>query len=563
MALTKTFRRMQADNSVSVMDYGADPTGATDSTTAINAALATGAKEVYFPNGVYLVTPTVSRIYMRTGQTLNLNGSTIRISANHNVNGVFCTVDDPYSSSTIYSTGDMRITNGTIEGTSTVPGSGNRVPDANIESLFLLGAFDDAVAKKVANVSFDSLTIRNIKGAAIIAYECDYIRVTNCHFEDIFVNVSQSTGSCVQFQGCHHCIVNNNTGTHDATQGDSWHWMIAVSWVTGSKNIVADGNVVQSWNNGHFCSLETNDLAKPDDGVVISNNVLRDFIGGAISNVKGANRVIITGNVCINFNLGVTAIQAYNVEVTNNVFEGVSYTCFAFENCFGSTTISGNVLRDIGSSGDTSDSLGYLRGGGVYYVTTGTSSSYEPDSVSVTNNRMTDVNGSGVFVSRTGGNTSLRGVIDGNVLYNIGTQSSGAATRSLFGIFGLDCHITNNYIKSNSSTTELAILSVFQSETCMNNTIEGTYTLGLYSSAGKSVWSDTNYFNGTDLRWINGQLTAREASTSITLGSARAPYDAGDIVYYTDPQTAGYIGAVRMTDGITAGGWDEFGALVP
>jgi len=45
--------------SVSVLDFGADPTGSSDSTTAINNAIATG-KHIYFPSGKYVISSTVT-----------------------------------------------------------------------------------------------------------------------------------------------------------------------------------------------------------------------------------------------------------------------------------------------------------------------------------------------------------------------------------------------------------------------------------------------------------------------------------------------------------------------
>ena len=53
MALTKVSYSMIEGSPVSVLDYGADPTGVADSTAAINAAIASG-KSVYFPRGTYL-----------------------------------------------------------------------------------------------------------------------------------------------------------------------------------------------------------------------------------------------------------------------------------------------------------------------------------------------------------------------------------------------------------------------------------------------------------------------------------------------------------------------------
>jgi hypothetical protein len=55
MSLTKVTYSMIQGAPVNVLDYGADPTGTSDSTAAINAAIASG-QSVYFPRGTYLTT---------------------------------------------------------------------------------------------------------------------------------------------------------------------------------------------------------------------------------------------------------------------------------------------------------------------------------------------------------------------------------------------------------------------------------------------------------------------------------------------------------------------------
>lgn len=55
MPLTRVNIAMIDGGPVNVLAYGADPSGATDSTSAINAAIATG-NTVFFPDGTYLVT---------------------------------------------------------------------------------------------------------------------------------------------------------------------------------------------------------------------------------------------------------------------------------------------------------------------------------------------------------------------------------------------------------------------------------------------------------------------------------------------------------------------------
>jgi len=55
MSLTKVSYSMITGAPVNVLDYGADPTGATDSTVAIQAALDSGGAVIFFPYGTYKI----------------------------------------------------------------------------------------------------------------------------------------------------------------------------------------------------------------------------------------------------------------------------------------------------------------------------------------------------------------------------------------------------------------------------------------------------------------------------------------------------------------------------
>lgn len=61
MALTKATHAMIKGAYSNVLDYGADPTGVADATTAIQAAINSG-KPVYIPKGAYLVDPDVGLV---------------------------------------------------------------------------------------------------------------------------------------------------------------------------------------------------------------------------------------------------------------------------------------------------------------------------------------------------------------------------------------------------------------------------------------------------------------------------------------------------------------------
>jgi hypothetical protein len=77
MSLTKATYSMIAGAPVNALDFGADPSGATDSTAAIQAAVdyayANNSGEVYFPAGTYSIT-TISLTYTAT-KTVNIVGA--------------------------------------------------------------------------------------------------------------------------------------------------------------------------------------------------------------------------------------------------------------------------------------------------------------------------------------------------------------------------------------------------------------------------------------------------------------------------------------------------------
>lgn len=78
MSLTKVPNRMESGSPVSVIDFGADPTGTSDSTSgiqgAIDYAISSGINHVYFPAGEYLFTSITaspsSRGFRLSGQNM-------------------------------------------------------------------------------------------------------------------------------------------------------------------------------------------------------------------------------------------------------------------------------------------------------------------------------------------------------------------------------------------------------------------------------------------------------------------------------------------------------------
>jgi hypothetical protein len=88
MALTKATYSMIEGASVNVLDHGADPTGVSDSTSSIQAAVnaAPFGGDVYFPNGTYKITATINvqktlRFYGTTSNGSVIDNTTNDVSA--------------------------------------------------------------------------------------------------------------------------------------------------------------------------------------------------------------------------------------------------------------------------------------------------------------------------------------------------------------------------------------------------------------------------------------------------------------------------------------------------
>lgn len=87
MSLTKTSYSMIDGAVANVLDYGADPTGATDSTTKIQAAI-NAETNIYFPAGTYLITAALEIPSNRV-----LHGATRQSSVIKRLDGVQQTID--------------------------------------------------------------------------------------------------------------------------------------------------------------------------------------------------------------------------------------------------------------------------------------------------------------------------------------------------------------------------------------------------------------------------------------------------------------------------------------
>ena len=159
MSLTKVSYSMITGAVANVLDYGADSTGVSDSSAAITLALATGAKQIYFPKGTYKTTSVINR---PAGVRLVGDGPYVSIiSAAH--------------SGIIVDTLPANLSN---DGFNSFLGIG----------LTNASGFNSAIGIKLSNLTGVSMRQVSITNGPVIGIQCvfvlnsefDQINVTNC-----------------------------------------------------------------------------------------------------------------------------------------------------------------------------------------------------------------------------------------------------------------------------------------------------------------------------------------------------------------------------------------------
>lgn len=209
MSLTKVTNNMIYGAPVSVLDFGADPTGATDSTAAIQAAVNSrnGFCAIYFPSGTYKITSTITFAYDR--YMVYGDGTASRINFMPTTNddcflfdkGSTSTVQNVirdltfYSDDTIYDKRAITLVNVSqcvLENLQTIyphwSGGSNY-------STFLWIQGRDTTAVRGLNVFADvPIRISPIPAPHVAAG----IGIDHFHFSDCYLGVTKSTKWCVQ-----------------------------------------------------------------------------------------------------------------------------------------------------------------------------------------------------------------------------------------------------------------------------------------------------------------------------------------------------------------------------
>jgi hypothetical protein len=163
MTLTKATYSMIDGAPANVLDFGADPTGVADSTAAILLALASGSKNVYFPQGQYKTTATINR-----PNTVRMygDGSFASVIVAYHNNSIIRTAPASLSGDTYNSMEDMGITNG--------------------------ATFNSAIGIELENLNQPSFKRIRITNGPVIGMR--HIFVLNGEFEEISISECTDVG---------------------------------------------------------------------------------------------------------------------------------------------------------------------------------------------------------------------------------------------------------------------------------------------------------------------------------------------------------------------------------
>jgi hypothetical protein len=381
MSLTKVSYSMIEGAPINVLDYGADPSGVADSTTAIQAAataLPSGGTLEFPDGGTYVITAPIT-FAGKTNVTLVGYGATIqcgatRIESYFNIDGangidiLGFTFNAKMQLMPVYTSADF----GDIYNCGVYTHSGAQnitVRNCSFVNLYTVaGFFRIATNVIVTDCKFTSpLQTQDQQLEHLLFQTSAAIKVTNCDFDNA-INTSPATNACGIFASgitkyitIDNCTFNfcgrDNTGTHRLGVIDFYYDVDNVT-VTNcvSKNTMAEFMRLSTCNNGLVsnnqiemnanCEVGSNTMALQSGAVfaptnntkcrniIVSNNVFVNESAPSIATCIGVfaydwgawtENVIIESNVMVNFVRMVTVQGPFNgVKIANNQSVSVS-----------------------------------------------------------------------------------------------------------------------------------------------------------------------------------------------------------------------------------------------
>jgi hypothetical protein len=393
MALTKAHNRMIAGQAASVDDFGADPTGATDSATAIQAALNSGAKVVEFPvAGSYTVG---SALTVPANVQIEGNGATVTASSSFTVFNLTdggairnLTIVGSVSAGT-YDGSSIAIE---AEGTNNHPAAPTYITGPKVENCTITNFGYMAIRLAyVKKAEVRGNRIADIGYTGVGGVSCEDVIVDGNTIEDITpgspagdaygVFIDRSNGlSETSDPRSYRCIITNNIikdvvispGPSTNGQGIDTH---------AGVDFLIDSNVINGCQRGIFLTSSVIGALGEQLGskrCVVSNNtivgdgaygILLDGANSGASVVDWTEDCVITGNTVVGFGNpndaltgGIHLQFTKNTIVSNNTVKNSNCNLINLNTRNIGFNVSGNVLTDPWD--DTYSSPNCIRIGG-------------------------------------------------------------------------------------------------------------------------------------------------------------------------------------------------------
>lgn len=445
---------------VNVLDFGADNTGATDATDAIQNALdavnTAGGGKVFIPSGTYLVSSnsrSTQAICLFIGNNTILEGegenSVIKladsedqhiISAKNLEGSPTFTADQADTSSSGITIRDLRFDGNYANQTIDAPVS--CVYFNNVEQLCIESCIIDSAIKH--NIELWFCTNFWIRGN----------KVLNPCITNVMIYKGNERGTITD----NFCL---NSGQSENVLG----------WVAGGGAIDGAGILVDN----------------DSDNIRVSNNILYNDYSYNISVQEGADSCVVSENTCIitrragasniAISEGQTGVLTDYIQILNNsILQGVNHAISVVGNS--NVLVSNNSIRNCVSgifvdNGNTQPTNRVLISNNIIDGITGASAIKVQDSdvIQIESNIINDVYAIGIEVL-SGSDMSIKN----NKIDNIDTQ--GAGSRGSIQTFVNDTFISGNAVKNTNGAAAYSIL-ISGGATgirCYDNDCEGVIT---------------------------------------------------------------------------------------
>jgi len=420
---------LQIDGALNVRQCGATGDGSTDDTSAIQAALDSGASKVDLTAGTYLIT------------------STLTMSANQTLTGVGILKTASVITMIAASTGCI------VEGI-TIEGNGSGSPISTFKAISVIGADKD---NYLSNIRVSNCYVYSYAGYGVYGEFVEDLTINNCTFTDFgFMGVGILSGTNVKCDSL--TISDGGTGISGRTYG--------VAFTRREEDSITDypRSIDCSVTNSHISNCPTWEALDTHGGESCKfiNNIIRGCPIGI--SIAGADDSV-----------GVETFPALKCEVSNNTVYGVSGSSNGIVVTGASTgyldqcVINGNTLIE---SGDDGNNLSGAINIGTYTYGVVISNNTLKDSYAhaiklssynkgfaITGNTIIDTQDSSY--SATAGisirSTNNEGVISGNSIF-----ATGASLNTYTSVRGISCDSYTNVIAlgNNSNNFTSAIVGI-------------------------------------------------------------------------------------------------------